>query len=66
MNLLADESLDYQIVYQLRQDGHVVWYVAEMDPGIADDLVLELANRESAVLLTADKDFGELVFRPQA
>jgi predicted nuclease of predicted toxin-antitoxin system len=34
-----------------------------MDPGIADDLVLELANRESAVLLTADKDFGELVFR---
>jgi predicted nuclease of predicted toxin-antitoxin system len=63
VNLLADESLDEEIVYQLRHDGHLVWYVAEMEPGIADDLVLELANRECAVLLTADKDFGELVFR---
>ncbi|GAB4281511.1 MAG: hypothetical protein Fur0025_10080 [Oscillatoriaceae cyanobacterium] len=63
VNLLADESLDEQIVYKLRQDGHLVWYVAEMEPGIADDVVLDLANREGAVLLTADKDFGELVFR---
>ena len=31
--------------------------------GISDDAVLDLANRESALLLTADKDFGELVFR---
>jgi predicted nuclease of predicted toxin-antitoxin system len=34
-----------------------------MEPGISDDIVLELANREHALLLTADKDFGELVFR---
>ena len=38
-------------------------YVAEMDPGIADDAVLDLANQEAVPLLTADKDFGELVFR---
>ena len=31
--------------------------------GISDYDVLDLANREGAVLLTADKDFGELVFR---
>ncbi len=37
--------------------------LAEMQPGIADDEVLALANRETAVLLTADRDFGELVFR---
>ena len=35
----------------------------EMDAGIADDLVLDHANQQNAVLLTADKDFGELVFR---
>jgi predicted nuclease of predicted toxin-antitoxin system len=63
MILLADESIDRQIVDRLRQDGHTVHYVAEMKPGIPDDEVLGLANREAVVLLTADKDFGELVFR---
>jgi Domain of unknown function (DUF5615) len=46
MNFLADESVDRQIVDRLRQDGHMVWYVAEMEPGISDDIVLGLANRE--------------------
>ena len=63
MNFLADESVDRQIVDRLRQDDHLVWYVAEMAPGISDDAVLDLANREVALLLTADKDFGELVYR---
>jgi predicted nuclease of predicted toxin-antitoxin system len=63
MNFLADESLDRQIVDVLRRDNHVVLYVAEMDPGISDDAVLNRAEMESAILITADKDFGELVFR---
>ena len=63
MTFIADESVDRDIVQRLRREGHQVWYVAEMDPGISDDDVLELANRETALLLTADKDFGEMVFR---
>jgi predicted nuclease of predicted toxin-antitoxin system len=63
VNLLADESIDQPIVKRLRDRGHRVWYVAEMDSGISDDMVLDLANRHEALLLTADKDFGELVFR---
>lgn len=63
MKFLADENLDAQIVEQLRQEGHQVLYVVEMEPGIPDDVVLNLANQESALLLTNDKDFGELVFR---
>jgi len=63
VNFLADEGVDRQIVDRLRQDGHVVLYVAEMERGISDDVVLDLANREGALLLTADKDFGEMVFR---
>ncbi len=65
MKLLADESVDRPIVERLRQRGHQVWYVAEMEPGISDDVVLDLANREGAILLTADKDFGELVLRQE-
>lgn len=62
MNLLADESVEKQIVEQLRQDGHDVLYITEMEPGISDDVVLERANAQNALLMTADKDFGELVF----
>jgi predicted nuclease of predicted toxin-antitoxin system len=63
MKFVTDESVDFPIVERLRQDGHSVWAVVEMDAGIADDLVLDHANQQNAVLLTADKDFGELVFR---
>ncbi len=63
MNLLADEGVERQVVERLRLDGHTVLYIAEMEPSITDDLVLERANAITALLLTADKDFGELVFR---
>jgi predicted nuclease of predicted toxin-antitoxin system len=63
VNLLADESVDRQIIDQLRKDGHAVWYVTEMKPGLTDDEVLQKANQETAILLTADRDFGELIFR---
>ena len=62
MNLVADESVDSPIVERLRQDGHAVFYIAELDPGIDDGAVLDEANRSGALLITSDKDFGELVF----
>lgn len=63
MNFLADENVDRQIVERLRREGYDVRYIAETDAGISDDEVLDLANRGELLLLTADKDFGELVFR---
>ena len=63
MNLVADESVDRAVVERLRQDGHDVVYVAELSPSVPDEDVLQEANARSALLLTADKDFGELVFR---
>jgi uncharacterized protein with PIN domain len=52
LKFLGDENLDWQIVQRLRFDGHEVLYVVEIEPGIADDEVLNLANNESAILLT--------------
>ncbi len=63
MNFLADESVDRPIVERLRREGHRVACVAELGTGMSDDAVLNLANQETALLLTADKDFGEMVFR---
>lgn len=61
MKIVADENVDKQIVDRLA--GHNVLYIAELDPGIDDNAVLARSRESDAVLLTADKDFGELVFR---
>ncbi|MBI4747425.1 MAG: DUF5615 family PIN-like protein [Acidobacteria bacterium] len=63
MKFVGDESVESQIIERLRFDGHEVWYVAEMNPGISDDEVLQTANTFGCILITGDKDFGELVFR---
>ncbi|MBI4596671.1 MAG: DUF5615 family PIN-like protein [Candidatus Tectomicrobia bacterium] len=63
MNFLADESVDQPIVEHLRHNDHNVLAVMEMEPSIPDETVLDRANQQGALLLTADKEFGELVFR---
>ena len=62
MNFVCDEGVDRPIVERLRRDGHEILYVAEMEPGIADEEVLKRADELGALLITADKDFGEMVF----
>jgi predicted nuclease of predicted toxin-antitoxin system len=63
MNFLADESVDFPIIEKLREDGHLVMAIAEMSPSISDDDVLDIANTQVMLLVTGDKDFGELIFR---
>ncbi len=63
LSLIAYENVDQQIVTLLRKEGHDVLYIAVLDPGIKDNEVLRQANKRHALLLTADKDFGELVYR---
>jgi len=65
MKLLADESVDFPIIARLRSDGHVVASILQESPGLDDEDVLGRAYRDGVVLLTADKDFGELVYRRQ-
>ncbi len=63
MELAADESVDAPIIEALRRRGYVVFSIAEQMAGATDKQVLEFANSSKALLLTGDKDFGELVFR---
>ena len=49
--------------WSLRTDCHATVYIAELSPSVTDDQVLDEANARSALLVTADKDFGELVYR---
>lgn len=63
MNFVADECCDALLVAGLRGDGHDVVYIREVGPGTDDDAVLRLAASQQRILLTEDKDFGELVVR---
>jgi predicted nuclease of predicted toxin-antitoxin system len=62
MRFLADESCDFAVVRSLRRAGHRVTAVAEISPRAPDERVMALARRTRSLLLTEDKDFGQLVF----
>lgn len=63
MRIVDDESVDTRIVDRLRLGGYDVLAIVESAPGAADAWVLGNADAAGALLLTADKDFGELVYR---
>jgi predicted nuclease of predicted toxin-antitoxin system len=63
MRLCANENLPEDCILQLRADGHDVLWIREAAPGSPDTAVLARAREENRLLITFDKDFGELVFR---
>jgi len=62
MRFLADEGVDRVVVGALRAAGFDTLYVAEESAGLSDSSVLDLARAEGRILVTADEDFGDLVF----
>lgn len=62
MRFLADESCDFGVVTALRKAGHDVKAIVEMNPEIPDEEVAELSVKEKRILITEDKDFGQLVY----
>lgn len=61
MRFLADESCDGCMVRALQEAGHDVVAVAEAHQGTDDTRVIELAVDAERILITEDKDFGQLV-----
>lgn len=47
----------------MRRDGFDVASLAEYNLGLRDREVINLAKKENRILITFDKDFGELVFK---
>lgn len=62
MNFVADESCAMPLIQALRDAGHDVVAIAEVAKGATDGQVLERALNEKRVLITEDRDFGELVY----
>lgn len=60
---LANENVPAEVVEAIRQAGHDLAWIGELSPGADDDAVLASSLTESRVLMTFDKDFGEMAFR---
>ena len=60
---LADENFPAGIVNFLRTHGHDVLYAVETLVGVSDEAITPKGVSQARILLTFDRDFGELVFR---
>lgn len=63
MKFLADVNIESLIVKHLRKLNYDVKWVLEEDPFVKDEEILEISYTEKRILLSNDKDFGELVFK---
>lgn len=63
MNIITDENVSRYVNERLRAAGHQVARFIELGPrGSFDPVVLAIATKGNALLITNDKDFGELVY----
>jgi predicted nuclease of predicted toxin-antitoxin system len=60
---LIDECVDSELAETLKQAGHDVVYMSDVAPRSTDTEVIGRAHQEQRLLLTEDKDFGDIVFR---
>jgi len=65
MRILADENFPALSVQELEKLGHDVLWVRTVMPGAGEDAILARAQTEERLLVTLDKDFGELAFGKQ-
>ncbi len=63
MRFLANENFPGDSIRRLRQAGHDIAAVTEDSPGNSDSEVLSRAAAEDRIVLTFDRDYGELIYR---
>lgn len=62
MKFLADENIGLTVISPLRNLNFDIQAVGQIAKGADDKAVLALANKENRILITSDKDFGELIY----
>jgi predicted nuclease of predicted toxin-antitoxin system len=63
MRFLANENVPAAVVAALRQRAHDVMSVKDGMRGASDREILTRAQAEGRIVVTCDRDFGELAFR---
>jgi len=62
MKFLVDSCISKFAVESLRKEGFEVLWIPETDKDPGDTEIIKKAYTENLVLVTADKDFGELIY----
>ena len=60
---LANENFPKPSTSILRENGYEVRSIQEESPGISDEEVIKIASAGGLIILTFDRDYGELIFR---
>jgi len=60
--IVFDENIDQWLIDIFKGEGFDILSIREQSSGITDREVIEIAGKQKGVLVTEDKDFGELAF----
>jgi predicted nuclease of predicted toxin-antitoxin system len=63
LKFLADVNIENRIISGLRTDGHDIIWMLEKNKYLTDEEILNMAREEKRIMITNDKDFGEIVYR---
>lgn len=63
MKLIADENIPKYVVDKLAEQGFEIVSIREILPGAKDKEVISFVEKKKGILLTFDKDFGELMYK---
>lgn len=63
MRFLANENSPFPSIKFLRQAGYNILSISELYPGISDNEVIDKATSDNSIILTFDKDYGEIIFK---
>lgn len=61
--IVIDVGVGRVIEEWLSQQGYNIIAISKVNPEMTDFDIIQLANKEDAIIITMDKDFGELVFK---
>ena len=63
MKFIVDECVGPFVANWLKQNGYDVISIHDDLPGIDDELIIDKAIKEGRIIITSDKDFGDIVFK---
>lgn len=62
MKFLADENIPRKVVDLIFEHGYDIQWIKAISPKSSDDRILSLAEADERIILTFDRDFGQLVY----
>lgn len=63
MKFIVDEDMSPKVVDELRRKGYEAVHIRNIEPGVENDEVLRITNRENAILITEDRELTERIKR---